>query len=112
GPQDGAAGGADERAAGADHRQAVPGMIGRDRGLFGPQRDALAFGHQDSSSSTLRAPSDSSSFGVAAASKRGSHDSIEMKKASSVTRSNTFDRNSGWVCMGSQLHARQTRTAA
>src|SRR6185503_5160585 len=46
---------------------------------------------QDSRSSTLRAPSDSSSFRVADASNRGSHDSIEMKKASSVTRSKTLD---------------------
>ena len=51
---------------------------------------------QDSRSSTLRAPRDSSSFPVADGSNRGSHDSIEMKKASSVTRSKTLDRKSGW----------------
>ena len=51
---------------------------------------------QDSRSSTLRAPSDSSSLPVADGSNRGSHDSIEMKKASSVTCSKTLDWKSGW----------------
>jgi hypothetical protein len=67
-------------------------MPGRDRGLLGPQRYMIAFGvHSDSRSSTLRAPRDSSSFSVADGSNRGSHDSIEMKKASSVARSKTLD---------------------
>src|SRR5215813_4369214 len=66
---------------------------------------------QDSRSSTFRAPSDVSSFRVADASNLGSHDSIEMKKASSVTRSKTFEWKSGWWCIGSRLRPSMPKTA-
>ena len=56
-----------QRQDGADHRQTIPRVTRRDRGLLGPELYVIAFvGHQDSRSSTLRAPRDSSSLAVEA----------------------------------------------
>src|SRR5262249_39299564 len=66
---------------------------------------------QDSRSSTLRAPSDVGRIRGAGASNLGSHDSIERKKASSVTRSKTLDLKSGWWCMGSRFRPSMPKTA-